>query len=119
MTYLVSTVVVLLIATGLYFRKRRPERHFKFMISAFVVDLALVLYVEITRQAVETAVSSTSPIVLFHAGVSVAVLLCYVTMLTLGWRVLHGRHALVNTHRNIGWTFCALRSLNYVTAFVV
>jgi hypothetical protein len=129
MLHAISTVVVVLIAVGLYFR-RRPELHVKFMTAAFVTDLALVVWIEATRGAVETVVARPKPLVWFHAGVSVAVLVLYVVQLTLGRRLLYapaaagpaaaptgsGHRAL---HRNLGITFCVLRGLNYVTAFML
>ena len=119
MTYVVSTLVLLLLGTGLYFRKRSTPLHRGLMIAAFVVDLGLLTYVELSRHAVETAISSTSPLVWFHAAVSTGVLICYVAMMGLGPALRRGRRTLLGAHRGIGWTLFALRSLNYVTAFMV
>lgn len=119
MLHAASTVVLLLVATGLYFRQRRPEWHLKFMISAFVVDLLLVVYIEVTRHAVETVVSQVRPLLWVHAAISLAVLVCYVVMIGLGRRLLAGQVATRATHRTVGFTFCGLRVLNYVTSFMV
>ena len=70
----------------------------KLMIAAFATDVLLVLYIEITRHAVETVVTTVRPLIWFHAGISLAV------------RV---------KHRYLGFTFCVLRSLNYITSFMV
>lgn len=84
MLHLASSLVVVLLAVGLWFRHRRPRLHLRLMISAFVLDLLLVLYIEIFRHAVEKVVARVSPLLWFHAGVSVGVLLCYVAMILLG-----------------------------------
>ena len=38
MLHLASSLVVVLLAVGLWFRHRRPQLHLRLMISAFVVD---------------------------------------------------------------------------------
>ncbi|MCH8268460.1 MAG: hypothetical protein IH846_13160, partial [Acidobacteria bacterium] len=48
MLHIASTLVLVLIVAGLY-NRRRPQWHLRFMLSAFVVDLMLVLYIEATR----------------------------------------------------------------------
>jgi MFS-type transporter involved in bile tolerance (Atg22 family) len=119
MLHLASSFVVLLLAVGLWFRHRRPQLHLRLMISAFVVDLLLVLYIEISRHAVEKVVSRVSPVLWFHAAVSVGVLLCYVVMILLGRCVLAGQEGFRKRHFAVGMTFVALRSLNYVTSYMV
>ncbi len=118
MLYFASTVVLVLVAAGLYCR-RRQRVHLALMLTAFVTDLALVLYIEAGRGAVEKVVESVRPVIWFHAAVSVGVLLLYLTMLTLGLQLLRGRTALKATHRRLGMSFVALRVLNYMTSFVV
>jgi len=115
----ISTLVLVLIAAGLWFRSRRRAVHLGFMISAFVVDLSLVLYIELTRHAVEKVAAHVHLLLWFHAGVSLVVLLCYAAMVTLGWRMVNGRTELRHLHRTLGITFVVFRSLNYITSFLV
>lgn len=119
MLHLASSLVVVLLAAGLWFRHRRPNLHLRMMISAFVIDLFLVLYVEISRHAVEKVVARVSPMIWFHAGVSLGVLLCYVLMILLGRGVLAGQANSRKWHFGVGMTFVALRGLNYVTSYMV
>ena len=49
MLYVASSPVVGLLAVGLWFRHRRLQLHLRLMISAFVVDLVPVPYIEISR----------------------------------------------------------------------
>jgi len=134
MLHLASTMVLVLIAVGLYYR-HQPNMHWKFMTSAFVTDVVLVLYIELTRHAVETVTTQVKPLVWFHALVSTSVLVLYVAMIVLGRKLLaapatalasnvgpidagHSQQTR-NLHRNLGMAFCVVRLLNYVTAFMI
>jgi uncharacterized membrane protein YozB (DUF420 family) len=116
--HLISSLVVLLVVAGLLTR-RNTALHMRFMTAAFAADLGLVLYIEGTRQAIETVVAHTSPLVWFHAGVSTLVLALYVAQLTVGRRMLAGRSTSRRLHIALGLTFCLARGLNYATAFIV
>lgn len=63
-------------------------------ITAFVLDLLLVLYIEISRHAIEKVVGRVNSILWFHAGVFVGVLLCYAVMILLGRGLLAGQPGL-------------------------
>ena len=119
MLHLTSTGVLVLVAAGLWFRKRRPLIHLRLMVAAFATDVLLVLYIEMTRHAVEKVAAQVRPLIWFHAGVSLAVLVCYVLMILLGRPMLAGRHDTRTLHRIVGMAFVVLRSLNYVTSFMV
>jgi hypothetical protein len=119
MLHLASSLVLVVLAVGLWLRHRCPQWHLRLMISAFVLDVLLVLYIEISRHAVEKVVAHVSPVIWFHAGVSVGVLLCYVTMILLGPGVLAGQERSRSWHRSVGLTFVVLRTLNYVTSYMV
>jgi hypothetical protein len=116
--YLMSTVVLALIASGVLSR-RRPRRHRRFMIGALGADVFLVLYVELSRHAVETASHSTRPIVWVHAGTSVLVLCLYAVLLRLGLLLSRGVRVHRSVHFRVGVLFCALRLCNYVTSFLM
>ena len=116
--HLVSLVVLLLVALGLWHR-RMPARHMRFMTAAFALDVALVLYIEGTRHAVETVVATPRPIVWIHAAISLGVLALYVAQLSLGRRLQAGRPASRQVHIALGLTFVVMRGLNFATAFAV
>lgn len=134
MLHIVSTMVLLILLTGVYFRRRR-EIHTKLMTSAFVIDLALVLYIELTRHAVGTVTTQVRPLLWFHAAISTSVLVLYVVMIVLGRKMLAGAEQSMASgagslnvgitgqtrtlHRNLGMTFLALRVVSYVTAFMI
>ncbi len=118
MLHIASGLVLALIAVGL-FNRRRPSWHPKFMIAAFTIDLLLVLYIEFTRQAVEKVASNTELLLWVHAGISLGVLGCYVGMILLGRKMLAGEVTVRSRHRDLGLTFCVLRTLNYITAMMI
>jgi hypothetical protein len=107
------------------------------MASAFVIDLALVLYIELTRHAVKAVVTGSKALVWTHAAISLMVLVPYVVQIALGYRLLMARPALAGNlagsasaslsdtehsrtlHRNLGITFVVFRLLNYATAFLL
>jgi hypothetical protein len=119
MLHVESTLVLLIIATGLYVRRKHPVWHIRLMSSAFVIDLALLIYIEATRHAVEKVVHHVRPMVYIHVAISVGVLLNYVAMIYLGRSVLRGNRASRSAHRNLGITFVVLRGMNYITALVM
>lgn len=118
MLHIVSSIVLVMVAAGLYFR-RKTVVHMRFMVAAFLLDLALVLYIEMTRHAVEKVASHVRPLVYVHAAISLGVLIAYVIMILLGRRVLKGKRASRSTHRHLGMAFVVLRVLNYVTALMM
>jgi putative Ca2+/H+ antiporter (TMEM165/GDT1 family) len=117
--HVASTIVLVVIALGLWYRRRNRRAHLWLMLSAFTADVLLVLYIELTRHAVETVATKIKPIIWFHAGVSLAVLVCYVLMILLGRPMLVGRYETRKLHFIVGVTFVVLRSLNYVTSYMV
>ncbi len=119
MLHLLSTVVLVLVGVGLYYR-RRPRVHLGLMVAALAVDLGLVLYIEITRSAVETVrTAPLGPVLTFHIVASVLVLVIYVIQLGLGLRKLkHGRSSHL-AHRYLGIAFVVLRVANYATSYMI
>ena len=118
MLHAISTVVLLLIAAGVYYRKQ-TRVHLRLMLTAFVIDVSLVVYIEITRHAVEKVLHHTGLLLWFHVVVSVAVLIAYVAQIQLGRQILNGFVASRARHFKLGLTFCALRLINYITSFMI
>ncbi len=118
MLHWLSTVVLLLIMAGVYYR-RKPKVHLRYMLAAFLLDVSLVLYIETTRHAVEKVVHHTGLLLWFHVVVSVAVLTAYIAQIELGRRIMNGFIASRQTHIRLGLTFCTLRLVNYITSFMI
>jgi len=119
MLHAISTVAVLVIFAGLWFRKRDRRLHKRLMLSAFAIDVGLVLYIELTARAVEQVDRDMGGLLAFHVAVSVGAVLLYLVMFALGWRLDRGHEGARAWHRNCGVAFVALRLTNYVTSYVV
>ncbi len=120
MFILVSSFVVFLIAVGIFFH-RKTEVHIPIMASAFVIDVALVLIIELQRHAVEKVVgevTATSPsaFVIFHATVSLLVILFYIALGITGSKLLKDKTKR-SIHKKLAYAFIALRLINYITSF--
>lgn len=123
MPIVVSTLVLLIIGLGLVFR-HRPRVHIPCMVSAFLLDISLVLFIELNRHAIETVSEGarqpfSNGLLLFHVSMSVVVLLLYGIQAWQGRGLLKGKEALRLRHRYLGCVFVGCRLLNYVTSFFI
>lgn len=118
MLHLLSSLVLLLILAGVRYR-RQMRVHLRLMLAAFIIDLSLVLYIELTRHAVNKVTHQTGALLWFHVIVSVAVLIAYLAQIQLGRKIMTGFIASRDLHIRLGCTFCALRLINYVTSFMI
>jgi len=119
MLHLASSFVVLLLGVGLWLRHRVRSLHLRLMISAFVLDVRLVIYIEISRHSVEKVVTGISPMIWFHAEFRGVPLLCYVAMILLGGGILSGRGALRELASQCGSDLRGFTKPEYVTSYMV
>ncbi len=112
-----SSIVVLLIIEGVLTR-RNPRIHLRYMTAVFIVDVALVLYIEGPRTTVEQVVAIPDALLWFLAGVSLLVLTAYVGQFWLGRQMLAGGLARRHIHIGLGTGFCSRRSINDVTSWM-
>lgn len=116
MTKIISTIIFIWILFGMYFRKNL-KIHQWIMISSFMMDISLVLYIELTRNVVHTSVHPSHPFVVFHIVISIFVIIAYLIQLFSGY--LKARFQQVYWHKKIGIVFIALRFSNLITSFFV
>lgn len=100
-----------------YAYRRRPRVHVPLMVTAFVVDMAIVAYIEIDRDAIATAEAHMSPLMVVHIAISVAVILLYFGQIASGIRNVRGKRS--RWHRLAGPSLILLRLGNLVTSFMV
>jgi uncharacterized membrane protein YozB (DUF420 family) len=112
-----STAVLVLIFSGLAVRRRR-RAHIPVMLSAFVLDMASVVWLQVQRRAVQTAVNEMTPILAVHVGLAVGTILLYLFMIATGWR-LAARDAGRGAHRAGAVLFLACRVGTWATSFFV
>ncbi len=119
----ISTLAVLLILVGWKFKKQRAV-HIPLMSLAFLIDFGLLLYIELSRQAIATLQKNISTgadegLLYFHVMVSAFMLVLYFVQIGTGIRLAKGREVSRVFHKNAGLLFLACRLLNYVTSFFV
>jgi hypothetical protein len=114
---LISFGVCVIIVIGLYYRKRRRV-HIPLMASAFCIDLGLLLYIELTRQAIRTVTHQPHPFVAVHSLISILVAIAYVVQIASGIALAKtGRWRCV--HRFTAPIFVVLRLSNFITSLWV
>ena len=113
-----STVVLVLIALGLKYRKVN-RIHIPLMLSAFAIDLGMVVWLEFNRLAVEKVVGGVSGLLLFHVIVSIGVVILYVALISTGMKLFKKVTLSPALHRNLAVAFVIGRLINYVTSFFV
>ena len=98
---ILATVTFLLMVTGFLMRHGNPKRHAALMGSAILGDYAIVLILEVQRQAVATAVSGALGWPqLTHIGFSTLAALLYLPVGIIGIRKLVGKAG----PREFGWS---------------
>lgn len=116
-----ATVAYVLLLWGLLYR-RIPMIHAPIMISALVVDIVIVLALEVTRSAIETAASFTLTAgQQAHIGASTVALVLYFPVLYLGFKLYRGRGTLVTRrwHVRLALTAFAFRTLGFILMFTL
>lgn len=113
-----SFLILSLILIGVYFRKHR-KTHIKFMLTAIIWDILLILQIELNRNAIAKASKAVSNTMILNIHVSLAVLtvLFYFAMLYTGKKFIGGDSSIRPLHRKLGWTTVALRILTFATSF--
>lgn len=114
---ILSLGVCLLLLLGVVFR-RRPRVHVPLMVTAFLVDIGMLLYIELTRKAIATVVGGPHEFVMVHATISTLVLVAYGFQILSGLKILKGRARQLN-HRYAAVVLLLLRFSNFGTSLFV
>ena len=117
MIKLLSLFTCILIFIGIYFRKNR-QRHVPIMLTAFGLDVSMVLYIELTRHAIKTSLHPPHPFVTFHVVISVTVMILYLIQVWSGIQLYRGKN-IRNFHRKLAVAFVIFRLGNFVTSLFV
>lgn len=134
-------IILVLIFVGVALRKNR-KIHPKWMVGCFILDFALVAYLEIERAAATGLTGSGTstdtdllPVQMaqdlfgatqsYHLWLIVHILLAtasfvyYILLLVTGPKVLKGRDDLQPRHKKFAWQFLVIRVLVFATAIPV
>jgi len=87
------------------------------MLGAFILDMAMLVYIEVTRAAVERAVHDTSTLMRIHIALSVSTIVLYLGQIVTGIRKTRGRPS--RWHRLGGPGLLLARFGNLVTSFMI
>lgn len=115
----IATTAWLSLVAGLLSRKNR-KLHVKLMLTGISLDVALVLFLQITREAVQTALKfELSALQHTHIAFSTAALLLYPLVIFLGWGLYNSpqNSALRQRHRAIAILCFILRTLGFLFMF--
>ncbi len=114
---IISIIGCTLLVVG-YLKRRNRKIHIPCVLSAFTIDMGLLLYIEIMRHAIEQATHAPGGLLIFHIAISVGVVVLYIGQLVTGIR--KKRKGLPSTwHDKAGLPLVILRVGNLVTSFMV
>lgn len=111
-----SLIVCILLVVGAM-NRRRKRIHIPIMLSAIVIDLGMVLYIELTRGAVKQASAKMGPLMIVHIVISCGVLVLYGMQIWTGIRKALG--VSTGLHRRVMIPLISLRILNFLTSVMV
>ncbi len=113
----VSVGVCLLLVAGIAVRKNK-HTHIPFMLSAFLIDMLMLVGIELNRSAIATARTTDDRLLQVHIAISVLVVLLYVFQLVTGIRMAKGGRR-SRIHGKTGYALLLLRVGNLVTSVIV
>ena len=111
-----ATLAFVLIVAG-WTQRRVRSRHVPLVSAGIIVDLALVLILEFSRDVVGlTMENSYSWMQVTHIGASVLAVLLYIPVIVLGIKLLRGTVGLRgrNAHRNLANLALGFRTIGFV-----
>ena len=112
-----SILVCVLLVVGVLNRRNRRV-HIPLMLSAFLTDLGMVLYLEIRRHVIESIPGRPmTPLLIIHISISTIVLVLYGLQIYTGIQNAKGRRS--PWHAKVGAGFLLLRFGNLITSFMI
>jgi uncharacterized membrane protein YozB (DUF420 family) len=114
-----STLIVALMIFGALLARKNRKAHVRVMSFAMAWDIILILQIELTRYAVEKAISvgNNSIMLNIHVTLAISTVILYGVMIALGRKVLSGNNHFLAAHRNFGVLTLVLRILTYITSY--
>lgn len=115
----IATLAYSLLVVGLIYRKNR-EFHVRMMSSGIGLDISLVLFLEVTRNAIKTATGfSLGPFQYVHIVSSTLAVLFYMPIIFSGVKMYRGQYApwRRGTHIRIGIVAFVFRTVGFLTMF--
>lgn len=116
-----SAIILGLLYFGASRARINRALHVKIMTSAIIWDILLVLQIELSRKAINTATKMTSNSFLmnFHIAIAVTVVVLYGFMYFYGRKILKGDNSKRKLHKALGIVTLLLRTSTFVTSFFI
>jgi hypothetical protein len=113
-------LILALIYTGVAYRRQRLL-HMKMMASAITWDILLILQIELSRKAINTAMNAPSNtwFLNFHIAIAVFTVVLYGVLFYTGRQVYKGNNQYRLWHKRAGLTALVCRTSTFITSFFV
>lgn len=115
----IATIAMVFLTVG-WLSRRRPALHIPCMAVAFTIDFSLLLYLELTRNAVDTAVKEFAhdSILTVHILFSVSFTVLYFVQIATGI-ASRRRGGVLKSHCVSAMLFACSRIGGYITSFLI
>lgn len=116
-----SACILSLILYGITLPKKNRELHRKFMLSAIIWDLILILQIELSREAVKKATQmlTNTWLLNYHIGIAVSCVLGYFILIYTGTQIFKGRNHFKKWHKPIAYVVVLFRISTFITSFII
>lgn len=116
-----SAIILGLLYFGAFTALKNRDRHTKLMTGAIIWDLILVLQIELSRKAINTAtqVTTNSMLMNFHIAIAITVVVLYGFMYFYGRKILKGDNSKRKLHKILGIITLTLRTSTFITSFII
>lgn len=118
-TIVVASLAYFLMLAGFAVRRHSRNWHARLMLTAMSIDLALVIFLQVQKGVIQTAVGEALGLLArVHIGSSLAATALYIPMLYLGFRLLSDNPLKMRQlHKRIGIAAFTLRTIGFFTMF--
>lgn len=119
-----SVLIVALMLLGLYHIKKAKKdisKHIRTMKFAMLWDIALILQIELTRDAIAKAskIMSNSYLLNIHVSLALSTVLLYIFVFRTGQKVANGQRSLLKKHKFFGILTLITRIATLITSFFI
>lgn len=112
----ISAAILLLLLWGRSLAKKNLRAHIRVVSVAMLLDLLLVLYLAVAREALTKVNLSMPWLLTVHVSLALGVLLFYVLVTHAGWNLLKGRESYRKRLRFLDRVIVPTRILVLVTS---
>ena len=115
----IASLAWLLLVSG-YLLRRQRRWHVPLVVSAISLDFGLVLFLQLTRDAAQTAMGmgmELSPLEYVHILASTGAILCYLPTIYFGRKLLRGELEYRSRHQRVAMLALFLRTVGFLFMF--